>query len=103
MEEQTEVLPLGRTIWTGHCQFPETDHPEESHFRCQRNGGGSLTKSTGLFHPCPCHCHLETEDFDCSACGYLIRAAPALGPDEDGDMQYVHVDEAGNIYSIECP
>lgn len=96
------VLPLGRTIWTGHCQFPQTKHPEESHLRCQRGGGGTLTRATGNFHPCPCTCHLG-EEFDCSGCGYLIREAPVLGPDEDGDMQYAHVDEDGNIYSIECP
>lgn len=103
MSAKVEVMPLGRPIISGHCQFPETAHPEESHHRCQRNGGGVLSKPTGLFHPCPCHCHMGTEDFDCSACGYLIREAPALGPDEDGDAQYVHVDEDGNIFSIECP
>jgi hypothetical protein len=101
-ETLIEVKELGRPIWSGHCQFPETAHPEESHARCQRHGGGSNANPARVFHPCPCHCHLGDE-FDCSVCGYLLREAPMLGPDEDGDMQYVHVDEDGNLYSVECP
>lgn len=93
---------LGRLIMSGHCGFPETDHPENSHSRCQRNGGGATSRATGLFHPCPCRCHLREEDFECG-CGYLIREAPALGLDEDGDPRYVHIDEAGYIYSVTCP
>lgn len=94
---------IGRPIWSGHCQFPATADPKGSHERCIHNGGGCLSPGTGVFTPCPCSCHLGTEDFDCTGCGYLIREAPALGLDADGDVQYAHVDEDGNIYSIECP
>jgi len=95
-----DVIVVGSLIWTGHCQCPDTKNPESSHARCT---GVMFTPSTGKTHICPCAHHLGTEDFDCSGCGYLIREAPHLGPDEDGDPQYAHVDEDGNIYSIECP
>jgi hypothetical protein len=105
-QPEHEVLVIGSLIWTGHCLFPATgpgnaeDAAELSHRRCL---GTVYTKSTGRTHVCPCSHHLLPDDYDCSACGYLIREAPALGLDEDGDPRYVHVDEAGNIYSVECP
>lgn len=99
-----EVLLIGTLIWSGHCSHPQTDNPEESHLRCQRNAPWGKVRKDGMtVHPCPCSCHLGTEDFDCGECGYLIREAPALGLDEDGDPRYAHVDEAGNIFSVECP
>jgi hypothetical protein len=99
-------MNIGSLIWTGHCLHPATGpgNPEDaafnSHARC---AGAQETKATGKTHVCPCSHHLGDEDFDCSACGYLIREVPQLGLDEDGDPYYAHIDEAGNIYSIECP
>lgn len=101
-----EVLPIGEWRWSGHCQFPCTGpgDPEvrkaESHERCQRNGL-YFNKPTGKYLPCKCGCHLG-EEFECT-CGFVIREAPMLGPDEDGDLQYVHIDGEGNYYSTECP
>jgi hypothetical protein len=43
------------------------------------------------------------EEFECE-CGLLIYEAPALGPDEDGDMQYVHLTEDGLRIDLSgCP
>jgi hypothetical protein len=95
-----DALVMGRPIMSGHCQFPETDHPDRSHERCAENGGGVKSKPTGLFHPCPCSCHLG-EEFECQ-CGGIIRLAPALGRDEDDDEQYVHVDTDGNLTFEGC-
>ena len=87
---------MGRPIKSGHCNTPQTAKPQESHDRCERMGGGTLTKSTGRFHPCYCHCHLG-ETFECGGCGRPIREAP-LWPnmDEPEEMTYVHVDASGD-------
>lgn len=99
----TETVSRNTTpslLWSGHCLTPATGPGDreaaaaKSHERCQ-----ALVVTR---HMCPCHCHLLPEDYECG-CGYLIREAPCLGLDAEGDPQYVHVDEAGNTYSIECP
>lgn len=101
-----EVLQVSTFQWSGHCRFPAngpgdpTAAAAESHARCRRNGP-VYNRATGLYTACGCGCHLG-EEFECS-CGYLIREAPVLGLDEDGDPRYVHIDGNGNAYSIECP
>jgi hypothetical protein len=99
----TQTLVIGNPIWSGHCQFPETAHPERSHERCVLMGAGSTANPRGIFHPCPDVCHLGDEEYECE-CGGIIREAPALGLDEDGDPIYVHISEDGKRALFDgCP
>lgn len=95
---------IGPPIMSGHCNFPQTADPLKSHDRCHDNGAGVTTRiGEGTFHPCPCTCHVG-EEFECSECGDSIYEAPNLGPDEDGDMQYVHISEDGlRVTGVYCP
>lgn len=92
---------IGKMIMSGHCQFPQTDHPEESHERCARNGGGATTRLTDVFHPCPDPCHYG-ETYECGGCGQPIREALAWPLDEDGDMRYTHVARDGRAMGEDC-
>lgn len=102
-------MKIGTPIMSGHCGNPATHNakheevdPYLSHERCQANGGGVTTASSGEFHPCPCTCHVD-EEFECSECGDSIYEAPTMGPDENGDMQYVHISEDGSrMTSVYC-
>lgn len=97
----SEALVIGRPIWSGHCQFPATSTPVRSHERCADNGAGSSANPRGVFYPCPCPCHLDPEEYECE-CGGLIREAPALGLDEDGDPIYVHILADGRVSFEGC-
>lgn len=96
------TAPLGRPIMSGHCAFPETDHPDESHARCQRNGAGIVTVGTGVYHPCPCLCHFPEERYECANCGGELAEAPHWPEDEDGDTRYTHIDRTGRATGEEC-
>lgn len=97
-------------IMSGHCGNPAThDHkhrpvdPYDSHERCQDLGGGVFTTSTATFHPCPCSCHVG-EEYECSGCGESIYEAPTLGPNEAGEVQYVHLTTDGlRMTGVYCP
>lgn len=94
-------IGMVQPVPSGWCSFPETDHPERSHERCQAQGAGSTNRPGGKFSPCPCHCHLG-EVYECE-CGGLIAEAPVLGPDpEDGDIIYVHINDQGNMTMEGC-
>jgi len=93
---------IRRTLWSGHCSFPQTKNPDESHLRCQDNGGGSRANPEKIFQPCPCRCHYPPEEYECGGCGGTIIAAPHYPVDEDGDMRYVHLD-GGRVTDCECP
>lgn len=93
-------LDMRQPVPSGHCAFPETDRPEKSHQRCEDMGAGNTAVPDKRFSPCPCHCHLG-ETFECE-CGGMIREAPVLGLDSDGDPIYVHVDERGNMTMEGC-
>lgn len=92
---------IGKMIMSGHCQFPQSAHPEESHARCARNGGGVLSKPTKAWHPCPCPCHYG-ETYECGSCGQPIREALAWPLDEDGDLRYTHVARDGRAMGEDC-
>lgn len=83
----TETKVIGTPIMSGFCAHPSTP-AYDSHTRCR---GGSTANPRGEFHPCPCACHLDPEEYECE-CGRIIRLAPLLGLDEDGDEIYVHID-----------
>jgi hypothetical protein len=90
-------------MFSGHCRFPETKHPVNSHERCQNMGHGNTAVPSGEFSPCPCHCHLGTDEFECGNCGVALREAPHWpNEDEPGDMVYVHIDHEGNATGEEC-
>lgn len=90
---------VGPPMMSGHCRFPQTAHPEESHDRCGRNGAGSRANPRKVFHPCACHCHLG-EQYDCGNCGRLVAEAPLW--DGTGEMTYVHIDADGNSIGEDC-
>lgn len=83
---------IRRPLISGHCSSPQTNNPDESHLRCQKNGGGSRANPGKIFQPCPCLCHFPPERYECASCGGTIVAAPHYPPDEDGDTHYVHLD-----------
>lgn len=88
---------------SGHCAFPQTAHPEESHARCARMGAGNYARPSKEFQPCPCACHLGDE-FECE-CGGVLREAPDWPNEyEPGEMVYVHIDpRTGRATGEECP
>lgn len=92
---------------SGHCRFPQTHKPEESHARCN---GGNYANPRREFQPCPCWCHLKDETFECANCpGWLVEA-PFWENDDPDDVDengnpnpvYVHVDENFNAIGVEC-
>lgn len=112
-----------RPILSGHCGYPQTKNPHESHRRCAQWGAGSRANPEKRFHPCPCPCHLQherisgadpdlmnpdgtygqVEMYDCGGCGGLLAPAPVFGTDEDGDPVYVHVNDKGRmLYTGPC-
>lgn len=99
-EQEIPRPPLGTPMKSGHCAYPQTAVPEESHDRCARNGAGNRSNPAKVFSPCPCHCHLG-DQYECGNCGRLIAEAP--GWDGTGEMTYVHIDVSGNGISEDCP
>lgn len=90
-------------MMSGHCAFPQTAHPEESHLRCVRNGGGNTSGPTKEFIPCPCSCHFPEDRYECE-CGGLLAEAPHW-PDEEGDGEpiYTHIDpKTGRATGFDC-
>jgi hypothetical protein len=93
---------------SGHCAFPETTNPDESHERCQRQGAGSRANPEKEFMPCPCPCHFPEDRFECE-CGGTLAEAPSW-PDEDAEyegrdpeMVYTHVSvRTGRATGFEC-
>jgi hypothetical protein len=95
---------MRKPMMSGHCAFPQTAHPERSHQRCHDMGAGNTASQSGEFAPCPCSCHVIPEPLECTNCGGDLYEAPMLGPDEDGDMQYVHLTEDGLRIDLSgCP
>lgn len=89
------------TMISGHCQNPQTAHPEESHDRCARNGAGAAANPTRAWRPCRCGCHLG-EHYECGNCGRGI--AESIYWDGSGEVVYVHVDPAtGEAIGEDCP
>lgn len=93
-----------RPIMSGHCGYPQTVNPTASHERCAAYGAGSSANPEKRFHPCPCACHFPGEIYECAGegCGGRIKEAPYLGLDEDGDAQYVHVNNDGRMLYVSC-
>lgn len=93
-----------RARYSGHCAHPQTDHPEESHHRCARNGGGNRSRPSKVFQPCPCACHFEgeEEEFECGNCGRPLKPASHWPLDEDGDVRYTHVSGNGESMGEFC-
>ena len=92
-----------RPMLSGHCSVPQTEHPELSHQRCERNGAGNTHRPGKEFQPCPCGCHLG-EEFECANCGRPLREAP-LWPSsyDDADVTYVHINpKTGLAVGEEC-
>lgn len=91
---------IRRTLISGHCAFPQTANPEESHGRCR---GYTRANPDKIFQPCPCRCHFPEEEYECE-CGATIVAAPHWPADEDGDTRYLHLDpRTSRIVAEECP
>jgi hypothetical protein len=103
-EDETEQAEVSRNpnrpVMSGHCAFPQTAHPEQSHERCGRNGGGARANRQGGWHPCPCSCHLG-DAYECGNCGRLIAEAPLW--EGTGEMVYVHLDGDGRSIGEDCP
>lgn len=97
-DEQPRPDPR-RPVMSGHCAFPQTAVPQESHDRCERKGGGSRANPEKGWNPCPCHCHLG-EQYECGNCGKII--AESVNWDGTGEMVYVHIDHQGNAISEDC-
>lgn len=92
-------------MMSGHCAWPQTDHPEESHERCTRMGGGNRANPSKDFSPCPCPCHYPADEYECADCGGTLKEAP-LWPNEWGDDEpvYTHIDPAtGRATGEACP
>lgn len=99
---KTQPVPvIGSLIMSGHCSFPVTNDPFQSHARCERNGGGSRANPNKVFTPCPCSCHYG-ETYECGGCGRPIREALLWPFDEDGELRYTHVDANGRAVGEEC-
>lgn len=89
------------TMMSGHCQHPQTAHPQESHDRCARNGAGAKANPMRAWRPCRCGCHLG-EHYECGNCGRTI--AEATHWDGTGEMTYVHVHPVtGEAIGEDCP
>lgn len=101
MAKTGTTLTLGRVIRSGHCAFPQTEHPEQSHERCHVQGAGSTANPRGVYHPCPCPCHFPEERYECANCGGVLAEAPHWPLDEDGDVRYTHIDTATGCASGE--
>lgn len=89
---------------SGHCAFPQTAHPEESHARCERMGAGNRARPSREFQPCACTCHLDKTKYKCEYCGLELREAP-LWPEDPlypGEPVYTHVVN-GRAIGEECP
>ena len=92
---------IRRPLMSGHCAFPQSANPDESHARCK---GYSRANPDKIFQPCPDLCHYPKERYECAGCGGTILAAPHYPLDEDGDIRYVHLDTKRNRASDEeCP
>lgn len=88
-------------MMSGHCQTPQTENPELSHGRCQRNGGGNTANPRKEFGPCPCACHFPGERYECE-CGGLITEAPHW-PLDGEEIRYTHLDPvSGNSIGEDC-
>jgi hypothetical protein len=105
-DDSPEIVrpPLGTPLLSGHCAFPQTADPQQSHDRCARNGAGNRSNPAKVFSPCPCHCHLG-ERYECGNCGRTIAEAPFWdGRGGVGDeMVYVHIDPDGRGIGEDCP
>ena len=102
MSAATEPLgePMRPPMMSGHCAFPQTRHPEESHARCR---GGQRANPAKVFQPCPCVCHFPYgETYECGSCGGVIILAEHWPLDEDGDQRYTHIDNSGRALGEEC-
>lgn len=94
---------MRQPVRSGHCAFPQTRKPQESHDRCDRQGAGNRFSPTKEFSPCPCWCHLDTEEYECGNCGRELREAPRWPNEEDPDEPvFVHIDDQGNAIGEEC-
>lgn len=90
-------------LMSGHCMFPQTAHPEESHARCS---GGNTANPAREFSPCPCPCHYPEDRYECE-CGGLLAEAPGWPSvfDEEGEpvTQYTHIDpRTGRATGEDC-
>lgn len=89
-----------RPLISGHCAFPQSKDPNESHRRCR---GYSRANPDKIFQPCPCPCHFPEDRYECE-CGATLAEAVHYPLDEDGDVRYVHVDPTtGRMVDGECP
>ena len=82
-------VEIRRPLMSGHCAFPGSAAPEESHARCV---GYSRANPDRVFQPCPCLCHFPEDRYECSGCGGTLIEASHYPLDEDGDVRYVHLD-----------
>lgn len=96
-------------MMSGHCASPQSEHPEESHARCARNGGGNTARPSKEFQPCPCQCHFPEDRYECAGCGGLLAEAPHW-PDEEAEAEgrdpevvYTHIHpKTGRATGFEC-
>lgn len=109
IEQAETVITERKPIMSGHCRFPQTADPQQSHDRCARNGAGTRSNPAKVWHPCSCGCHLGDE-YECGNCGRLIAEAPlwdgsngAWVGDEEPEMVYVHIDTDGTAIGEGCP
>lgn len=87
-------------LMSGHCRFPQTDNPEESHARCKGYNTAVPDKAIAV---CPCGCHLVEPDLECGSCSGVLRLSPHL-TNRDGEDTYVHYDPvSGNWMGEYCP
>lgn len=115
IEAEPEVVKKGRKrnpgeprdpMMSGHCAYPQSEAPVESHLRCARVGAGNRAVPDKVFAPCPCHCHVEVDEYECSLCGRAIRPAPYwtgewIDPDDIDLVTFVHV--VDGRAQEECP
>src|SRR5690349_17718855 len=83
-------------MMSGHCAYPQSQTPEESHLRCYFHGSGNTAVPDKVFAPCPCLCHLDDAEYECSICGRPIFAAPYwtgeyIDPTDLDMVTFVHV------------
>lgn len=88
---------------SGHCSFPQSDDPQQSHDRCANMGGGNRWNPQKEFSPCPCPCHYPGERYECGNCGGTITEATLWPYDDDGDVRWTHIDlTTGRATGEEC-
>lgn len=99
---------IRQPLMSGFCAYPATHTAEHepidpmlSHEKCI---GYNRANPAGEFQPCPCPHHFEDcEEFECAACGRVIKEAPHWPLDADGDMRYTHIDrETGRATGEDC-